>query len=75
MPKSSTKRLKEPFNPALDAPVALTPDQIEQVAGGAVSVISLLNGGPRIVDGGALIGLIAPPPSLFVDPKSLTAKS
>ena len=25
MPKSSTKRLKEPFNPALDAPVALTP--------------------------------------------------
>ena len=41
MPKSSlsdmtTKRLKEPFDPALDAPVALTPDQIEQVAGGAV---------------------------------------
>jgi hypothetical protein len=71
MPKSSlsdmtTRRLKEPFDPALDAPIALTPDQLEKVAGGAVSFISLLNGGLRI-DGGATTGAVPPPPpvSLF----------
>ena len=26
----TTKRSKEPFDPALDAPVALTPDQLEK---------------------------------------------
>jgi len=67
MPKSSlsditTKRLKEPFDPALDAPVALTPDQIDEVAGGFVSAMSVLNGGLRSVFSGATTGIIAPPP-------------
>jgi hypothetical protein len=30
----TTKRPKEPFDPALDAPIALTPDQLEKVTGG-----------------------------------------
>ncbi|CCE01688.1 hypothetical protein BRAS3809_5270007 [Bradyrhizobium sp. STM 3809] len=34
LPKSTTKRPKEPFDPALDAPIALTPDQLEVVVGG-----------------------------------------
>jgi hypothetical protein len=39
MPKSSlsdktTRRPKEPFDPALEAPVALTPDDLETVVGG-----------------------------------------
>ena len=40
MPKSSlsnstTKRPKEPFDAALEAPIALTPDQLETVVGGS----------------------------------------
>ena len=53
---------KEPFNPALDAPIALTPDQIEKVAGGSFSRISVLNGGLGSVLGGATTGIVAPPP-------------
>ena len=69
MPKSSSsKRLKEPFNPALDAPVALTPDQIEQVAGGAARVI----GGLGSALGGATSGYVPPPPPL-ASTKSLVA--
>ena len=30
----TTKRPNEPFDPALDASIALTPDQLEQVVGG-----------------------------------------
>jgi hypothetical protein len=55
MLKSSSKRLKEPFNPALDAPVALTPDQIEKVGGGFASA-ALVRGG----DGGATTGAVPP---------------
>ena len=33
----TTRRPKEPFDPALEAPIALTPDQIEKVVGGLVS--------------------------------------
>ena len=60
MPKSSLsdKRLKEPFDPALDAPIALTPDQIEQVAGGRVSVVKVGGG----LGGGATTGIVPPPP-------------
>jgi hypothetical protein len=32
---STTKRPKEPFDPALEAPIALTPDQLETVVGGS----------------------------------------
>ena len=64
MPKSSlsdmtTKRPKEPFDPALDAPVALTPDQIEKVAGGLVSSGLLRS---VLVGGGATTGYVPPPP-------------
>ena len=48
----TTKRPKEPFDPALDAPIALTPDQIETVAGGLVSV--------RGAGGGATTGYVPP---------------
>jgi hypothetical protein len=39
MPKSllsdkKARRLKEPFNPALEDPIALTPDQLETIVGG-----------------------------------------
>jgi hypothetical protein len=71
----TTKRLKEPFNPALDAPIALTPDQIEQVAGGMASVIKLSGGGLGSGLGGATTGIIAPPPPLSINLQSLTAKS
>ena len=62
MAKSSesvtTKRPKEPFNPALDAPIALTPDQIEKVAGGLVSSGLLRT---VLVRGGATTGVVPPP--------------
>ena len=51
----TTKRLKEPFDPALDAPIALTPDQIEQVVGGsgiATNAVNLANGGHLSGGGG-----------------------
>jgi hypothetical protein len=40
MPKSSptnstNKRPREPFDPALEAPIALTPDELEAVVGGS----------------------------------------
>jgi hypothetical protein len=34
--KPGIKRLKEPLDPALDAPVALTPDELDKVVGGIV---------------------------------------
>jgi len=34
LPDMTKRRSKEPFNPALEAPVALTPDQLEAVVGG-----------------------------------------
>jgi hypothetical protein len=59
MPKSSlsdmtTKRPKEPFDPALDAPIALTPDQLETVVGGFVSMM-------EGAGGGATTGAVPPP--------------
>jgi hypothetical protein len=50
----TTKRPKEPFDPALDAPIALTPDQIEKVVGGLASV------GLRSEGGGATTGAVPP---------------
>ena len=55
----TTKRPKEPFDPALDAPIALTPDQLEKVAGGIVSVGLLRS---VLVDGGTTMGVVPPPP-------------
>ena len=40
----TTKRPKEPFDPALDVPIALTPDQLEQVVGGFFSIGPWLGG-------------------------------
>ena len=57
----TTKRPKEPFDPALDAPIALTPDQIEKVAGGLVSSGLLRT---VLVGGGATTGYAPPPVSL-----------
>jgi hypothetical protein len=55
MSKSSlAKRPKESFDPALDAPVALTPDQIESVVGG-LTIAKL-----RIFDGGTTTGAVPP---------------
>jgi hypothetical protein len=54
----TTKRSKEPFDPALDAPIALTPDQIEKVAGGLVSSGLLRT---VLVRGGATTGVVPPP--------------
>jgi hypothetical protein len=66
MPKFSlsyktTKRPKEPFDPALDDPIALTPDQLETVVGGLASLRGV-GGIGTIGIGGATIGIIAPPP-------------
>ena len=51
----TTKRPKEPFDPALDAPVALTPDQLEKVVGGMASLWLASR------TGGTTFGM-APPP-------------
>ncbi len=64
MPKSSlsdktTRRPKEPFDPALEAPIAVTPDQLETVVGGLFSVGQLPGVGGIL--GGRTIGIIAPP--------------
>ncbi|MBR0798696.1 hypothetical protein JQ615_25230 [Bradyrhizobium jicamae] len=67
MPKSSlsnktTRRPKEPFDPALEAPIALMPDQLETVVGGLVSLAGPLRGvlGTTGI-GGATTGVVAPP--------------
>ena len=57
----TTKRPKEPFDPALDAPIALTPDQLEKVVGGLVSAGLLRS---VLVGGGATVGVVPPPVSL-----------
>ena len=56
----TTKRPKEPFDPALDAPIALTPDQLEKVVGGLVSA-GLRAWRPG---GGATTGYVPPPINL-----------
>lgn len=61
MPKSSlsdktTRRPKEPFDPALEDPIALTPDQLGTVVGGLVNVMGQLRG---VV--GATTGAVPPP--------------
>jgi hypothetical protein len=61
MSDMTTRRPKEAFDPALDAPVALTPDQIEQVAG-ALASSGLLR--TILVGGGATTGYAPPPVSL-----------
>ena len=48
-------------HPALDAPIALTPDQLEKVVGGLVSTGLLRT---VLVGGGATTGVVPPPVSL-----------
>jgi len=68
MPKSSlsdktTRRPKEPFNPALADPVALTPDQLETVVGGLASLRGVGGIGADLRGiGGGTMGIVAPPP-------------
>jgi len=60
----TTRRPKEPFDPALEDPIALTPDQLETVVGGLVSVVGQLPGVGGIATtgiGGATTGIVAPP--------------
>ena len=58
---TTTKHSKEPFDPALDAPIALTPGQIETVAGGLASAGLLRS---VLVGGGTTTGVVPPPVSL-----------
>jgi hypothetical protein len=72
MPKLSlSRRPKEPLDPALEAPIALTPDQLETVVGGLVNVAGTLRGidGLGTTIGGATTGVVAPP----VKPPFLTS--
>jgi hypothetical protein len=70
MPNSSLsdktiRRPKEPFDPALENPISLTPDQLETVVGGLLSVVGQLRGVGGIGTtgiGGATTGVVAPPP-------------
>lgn len=75
MPKSSlsdktTRRLKEPFDPALENPIAMTPDQLSTVVGGLVNVVGQVRGVGGITIGGATTGVVAPPlrPPFIVPP-------
>jgi len=52
----TNRRPKEPFDPALEAPVALTPDQLEKVVGSLINVSGPKGGG----DGGTTTGAISP---------------
>jgi hypothetical protein len=66
MPKSllsdkTARRPKEPFNPALEDPIALTPDQLETVVGGLARVVGQVRGSG---DPGATTGAVPPPPTL-----------
>jgi hypothetical protein len=60
MPKSllsdkNARRPKEPFNPALEDPIALTPDQLETVVGGLAEVVGQVRGsGDPVVRTGAV---------------------
>ena len=56
----TTKRPKEPFDPALDAPISLTPDQLEKVIGGLASPATSALAG-LVVRGGTM-GIIQPLP-------------
>ena len=67
MPKSllsdkTTRRPKEPFDPALEDPIALTPDDLDTVVGG----LGTLTGQPRSSGqlGGATTGARMPRPTL-----------
>ena len=56
----TTRRPKEPFDPALEDPIALTPDQLETVVGGLVSLRGV-GGTGTIIDPITTFGLIGPP--------------
>jgi hypothetical protein len=67
MPKSSlsdktTRRPKEPFDPALEAPVALTPDDLEAVVGGLGTLAVQPRSSGQL--GGAMTGAKMPRPML-----------
>jgi hypothetical protein len=60
----TTRRPKESFDPALAAPVTVTPDQLEKVVGG-LAILKLRIGGGG---GGTTTGAVPPPfelPSLL----------
>jgi hypothetical protein len=54
---ATPRRPKQVFNPALDAPIVLTPDQLEKVAAGTVGEPSPL---PPL-GGGTTIGIVVAP--------------
>ena len=56
LPDMTKRRSKEPFNPALEAPVALTPDQLEAVVGSLLR----FEGGDATSGGGATTGAYPP---------------
>jgi len=53
----TTKRAKDAFDPALEAPVALTPDQLAQIAGGFAAQPTLAG----LVIRGGTMGIIQVP--------------
>ena len=55
-----SKSTKEPFDPALDAPVALTPDQIEKVVGCLATQTQ--TGLAGLIIRGGTMGIIQVPP-------------
>ena len=56
-----TKRPKESFDPALDAPVAVTPDQLEGVVGGLAIARLRIGGGGGGTTTGAMPPVELPP--------------
>lgn len=66
MPKSSlsdktTRRPKEPFNPALEDPIALTPDHLDTVVGGLGKVLGQVVRGTGVP---GTTGAVPPTPTL-----------
>jgi hypothetical protein len=56
----ATRRPKDAFDPALEAPVAVTPDQLERVVGGLARLKLVGIGGT-----GTTTGAVPPPPPPF----------
>ena len=56
-----TKRPKESFDPALDAPVAVTPEQLESVVGGLAIARLRIGGGGGGTTTGAVPPVVLPP--------------
>jgi hypothetical protein len=56
LPANTIRRSKEPFDPALEAPVSLTPDQLEAVVGSLGLRIGTASDG----GGGTTTGAVPP---------------